>query len=279
MDKQEIEKSRDYLVVKSNDLVLKSRYQFGLIEQKTIAYICSLVKPKSNTNEYILDYEFSILEYCRICGIEKSGIMYDNIKKALKNLKDKSMWVTLDNGEEAAISWIERLRVLPKSGTVRIRIDSDLAPYLFELKTRYLSYGIKNILTMKSGFSIRIYELLKTYLGLQSAIDERGKTTVERMNSHKSYEWEIPIDELKRKLMVDTIKSYQKDNNNFRLKVLEPAYREINEFTDISFEYEMLKRANRVYAVRFTISYKDMIERSKAELTKDRLLNKPKQEE
>ena len=275
MNKNEVEKAREYLVVKSNDLVLKSRFQFGLVEQKTIAYICSMIKPQTNTKEetYILDYEFDILEYSHICGIEKTGKLYDDVKRALKSLKDKSMWITLDNGEEAAISWIEKLRVAPKSGKVKIRIDSDLAPYLFELKTRYLSYGIKNILSMKSSFSIRIYELLKTYLGLQSAITEREKTIVERANNPIPYEWEIQIDELKRKLMVDNIISYQKDNNKFKLKVLEPAYKEINDLTDIAFEYEMLKKSNRVYAVRFTIRYKDLYERSKAEIKNYKLLN------
>lgn len=275
MDKEIIEKSREYLVVKSNDLVLNSRFQYGLIEQKTIAYICSMIKPKKDNleNEYVLEYEFNILDYAAICGLENSGTLYNDVKRALKNIRDKSMWITLDNGDETLISWIDKIRVSPKSGKIKIRIDSDIAPFLFELKTRYLSYGIKNILSMKSGFSIRIYELLKTYLGLQSAITEREKTIVERSNNPVTYEWEIQIDELKRKLMVDNIISYQKDNNKFKLKVLEPAYKEINELTDIAFEYEMLKKSNRVYAVRFTIRYKDLYERSKAEIKNYKLLN------
>ena len=244
---EEIQKKRDYLVVKSNELVLQTRYQFSMIEQKTIAYICSMIRPSvKNQSGYVLDYEFDILEYAHICGIEKNGKLYDDVKRALKGLRDKSMWLTLPNGSETVVGWLDRVTTDKGNGKIQIRIDDRLAPYLFELQSRYLSYGLKNILCMKSQFSIRLYEMFRAYLGLQSACwDNRARMT--RINTPVPYEWIVDIDELKRKLMVDDIKSYKRDNSVFKRKVLDPAHIEINEFSDISFDFEMLKKGRSFY--------------------------------
>lgn len=268
MNKYEIEKinkAREYLVVKSNDLVLQTRYQFSMIEQKTIAYICSMIRPCENTqNGYILDYEFDILQYAHICGIASTGKLYNDVKKALKGLRDKSMWLTLPDGSEITVGWISKVKINDKSGLVNIRLDEDIAPYLFELQNRYLSYGLKNILCMKSQFSIRLYEMFRAYLGLKSACwDKRARMT--RINDPVHYEWIIDIDELKRKLMVDNVKSYS-DNGLFRTKVLEPAQKEINKFSDISFQFEMLKRGRSFYAVKFTLIYKNISERMSTDI-------------
>ncbi len=279
MDKYEISKvskSRDYLVVKSNDLVLQTRYQFSMIEQKTIAYVCSMIRPsEKNQSGYVLDYEFGILEYAHICGIASTGKLYDDVKRALKGLRDKSMWLTLPNGSETVVGWLDRVTTDKGSGKIKIRIDDRLAPYLFELQSRYLSYGLKNILCMKSQFSIRLYEMFRAYLGLQSACCD-SRSRMEKLNNPVPYEWTIDIDELKRKLMVDNIKSYNSDNSLFRIKVLEPAQSEINQFSDISFDFEMLKRGRSFYAVRFTVVYKNMRERMEAEIITTDILDNEK---
>ena len=273
---EKVNQSREYLVVKSNDLVLQTRYNYTVYEQRTLAYICSMIKPLTTANNgYVLDYDFDILEYARVCGIDNNGNLYTRTKKVLKKLSDNSMWLRLPNGSETLVRWISKVTLNNKNGLVHIKLDEDLAPYLFELQSRYLSYGLKNILCMHSQFSIRLYEMFRAYIGFQSACgDSRPRMT--RINTPVPYEWIIDIDELKRKLMVDNIKSYTKDNSLFRIKVLEPAHREINEFSDISFDFEMLKRGRSCYAVKFTIIYKNLIERSKVEIKTSALLSKPK---
>ena len=275
-DVEELQIKRDYLVVKSNDLVLQTRYQFSMIEQKTIAYVCSMIRPsEKNKSGYVLDYEFDVLEYAHICGIASTGKLYDDVKRALKGLRDKSMWLTLPNGSETVVGWLDRVTTDKGSGKIKIRIDDRLAPYLFELQSRYLSYGLKNILCMKSQFSIRLYEMFRAYLGLQSACCD-SRSRMEKINNPVPYEWTIDIDELKRKLMVDNIKSYNSDNSLFRIKVLEPAQSEINQFSDISFDFEMLKRGRSFYAVRFTVVYKNMRERMEAEIITTDILDNEK---
>lgn len=273
MNKIEVEKGREYLVCKSNEIVQKSRYDFSLSEQRMIAYICSKIKPIESAGvAFQLEYDFNILDYVRICGIEDNGRVYEECKALLKGLRDKSMWLTLPDGSETTVGWLAKATTNKRSGIAKIKIDEDLAPYLFDLQSKFLSYGLKNVLNMKSQYSIRIYELVKSYYDLKIAQSDR-RSMKEKMARPKTIEWSIDIDDLKKKLMVDKIKSYS-DYGKFRQKVLEIAQKEINELTDINVYFEPIKKGRKVVAIRFQIVAKDPLKRFDTNMKNDELLDK-----
>lgn len=245
-EKIEILKSREYLVVKGNELIQQNRFELSLPEQKTVAFICSMIKPidvkdKAKGVPYQLDYEFNIRDYCKVCGIDyDNGKNYADVKATLKRLRDRSMWVTLDNDDETVVGWLDRVTTNKRSGIAKVRIDDRLAPYLFDLGQKFTQYQLYNILAMKSAFSVRIYELMKSYAFQKS----------------KTFE----VDELKRLLMVEDIKSY-KEFAPFRQKVLEKAQEEINELTDLNIYFEPITKGRKVIKVKFRIDEKNPIER------------------
>ena len=57
---------KDQRVVKSNDLIQKSRFDLSLQEQKIILYLISQITPYDE--EFKL-YEFSITDFCKILAI------------------------------------------------------------------------------------------------------------------------------------------------------------------------------------------------------------------
>lgn len=241
-------KSREYLVVKGNELIQKNRFELSLPEQKTIAFICSMIKPatletKSKyypDNPWQLDYQFNIRDYCKVCGIDyNNGKNYADVKATLKKLSDRSMW--LDDGKgEVLVRWLSKARTNKKSGIAQIEIDRDLAPFLFNLQEKFTQYQLYNILAMKSAFSVRIYELMKSYAFQKS----------------KTFE----VDELKHLLMVENVKSYN-NFNLFKTKVLEKAQEEINELTDLNIYFEPITKGRKVIKVKFRIELKNQIER------------------
>ena len=264
-EKETLLKARNYIVAKSNQIVQKSRYDFSMTEQRMIAYICSKIKPievidRAKGVPFQLDYEFNILDYCRICGIEDNGRVYEECKTLLKGLRDKSMWLTLEDGSETTVGWLAKATTNKKSGIAKIKIDEDLAPYLFDLKSKFLSYGLKNILNMKSQYSIRLYELLKSYHDMKNGQTDYKKTS-----------WTIVLMELKQKLMVENVKSYE-NYKDFRKKVLEVAQKEINELTDISIYFEPITRGRKTEKVKFTIITKTPMERYITNNKNDELL-------
>ena len=230
----ELTKKKGYLVVKGNDLIQRNRFELSLMEQKTVAYICSMIKPIDSG--FQSEYEFKIRDYCKICDIDyDNGANYAYVKETLKKLRDRSMWMTLEDGSETVVGWLDRVTTNKKSGLAHIRIDDRLIPYLFDLKQQFTQYQLYNILGMKSAFSVRIYELMKSYSFRHTIIFE--------------------LNELKELLMVEHVKSYV-NYKDFRVKVLEKAQTEINELTDINIEFEPIKTGRKVTSITFIIEEK-----------------------
>lgn len=257
-EREALDTKRYYHVVKGNELVQKSRFELSLPEQKTIAYICSMIKPVDAVDRvkgvpYQLDYEFNIREYCRVCGFDyDNGKNYADIKATLKRLRDKSMWLTMEDGAETLVGWLSRVTVNKRSGIVQIRLDDILVPFLFDLGQKFTEYRLIQILGMKSAYSVRIYELLKSYAYQKSKV--------------------FGLDELKRLLMVDGIESYSR-YPDFRRKVLEIAVKEINKLSDLNVSYEAIKKGRKVDKIKFRIDTKEPVPQMLARFETGRLLD------
>lgn len=230
-------KKQNYMVVKSNQLIQKSRYELSVPEQRAIAYICSMIKPRTafdkiKNSPFELEYQFNIKDYAEICGINDNGRVYEETKSLLRSLTQKVYWITLEDGSETTVNWVNKVWTNKRSGKARVRIDEDMALYLFDLQEKFTEYGLINILKMKSQYSIRLYELFQ------------------------SYEWQknktFDIDELKHLLMVENVKSYV-DFGKFRKKVLEVALNEINQFTNLHVSMETETKGRKVVKVKFLI--------------------------
>jgi plasmid replication initiation protein len=229
-EKRALHDDRDHRIVKANSLIQKSRYDSTMQEQKIILYLTSKIMPE---DEDFKLYEFKIKDFCEICGIDyDNGKNYKNLKDTIKNLADKSMWVTLDDGRETLLRWIERPYIEPKSGIIQIKLDNLMKPYLLQLKERFTQYSLYYILAMRSQYSIRLYELLKSYENL------RG--------------FEIGIDEFKKKIGAEKYKQH----TDFMRRVLDSAVSEINKFSDIDTSYKLKKDGRRFSSIIFAIKPK-----------------------
>jgi len=160
-DERKITEIRNYKVVKANELIQKSRYNLQVQEQKIILYLISKIKPE---NMDLKEHLFEIKDFCKICGLDDtSGANYKYIKQTLKDLRDKSIWLKLENGAETTLAWIDKVTIFENSGTVIVKIDDMMKPYLLQLKEHFTQYELLYTLGMKSQYSIRLYELLKSY--------------------------------------------------------------------------------------------------------------------
>lgn len=230
MDNKELALIREYKVVKHNKIIQQSRYSLSTQEQKIILYLITKIKP--DDTELNL-YEFKIKDFCEVCGIdETSGKNYWDLKKAIKGLADKSIWVTLENGMETLVRWIERPYIDRKSGTIKIKLDELMRPYLLQLKEHFTAYNLYFTLAMKSKYSIRLYEILKSYENISTIT--------------------FGLEELKNTLFAKKYEVYK----DFRVKVLDMAVKEINDFGDITVAYTIGKDGKKVDKIIFKIKPK-----------------------
>lgn len=229
---------RNQFVVKSNDLIQKSRYSFNLEAQRIILFAISKIKPQDTVNEW---YEFSVSDICHACGItDDSGANYILIKNYLKELRDKSWYIDMPDGTSTTVSWLDKVKINQGSGTVQVRFDEDLSNYLFDLRRRYTQYKLDTVLCFKSKYSIRLYELMKSYLMRDTLIKNAEKDI------------DFALDDLKKRLDAETYDRYA----DFKRKVLTPAIREINRFSDdMSITYEEITSGKKVEKIAFILTH------------------------
>lgn len=226
-------------VVKANELIQKSRFSLSLQQQKIVLYLISQITPQ---DEDFKLYSFSITDFCKDCNIDyDNGKNYVNLKAAIKEIADRSVWIKLDSGEETLVRWIEKPYIDNNSGIIKIRLDRDMKPFLLQLKENFTKYELFWTLHFRSKYSVRLYELIKSV----------------HFDELSSYVCEYEIDELRRLLGAEIYQTYQ----TFKIRVLEPAIAEINKYSDKNLSYSPVKLGRSVRHIQFVIETKDAADR------------------
>lgn len=234
-ENEKLREERSLFVVKSNDLIEKTRYSLSLEEQRILLYIISKIKPD---DEKFKTIQIEIKDFCKVCGIDlaKMPEMYSYIKQTVKSLSN-SEWMPIDEDNEVLFRWIDKAKANKRSGVVEVKLNDDLIPYLLGLRENYTQYMLLTVLPMKSKWSIRCFEYLRAAL-------HRG-------NSYKEVVYDI--DELQTKLGISKDSSYRKRFNLFKTFVIDKSVEEINKYTDLAVEVEYIKIGRSYRKIKFII--------------------------
>ena len=225
------------IVRKSNDLIQNAMYSLTLSQQKLMLHIFAMIKP-SDTE--LPRYEMSIYEFLKLCGVDPhNGSMYKQVKKNIEDIANaKVQWIRLAGTQKITIfRWLSSATIDEGTGKIVLTLDQSLKPHLIQLKEFYTTMNITYTLPMKSQYSIKIYELCKSYQNLYLEKKKKGEPLV----------WSI-----------ETLKK-QVDCNasnwaHVRRTVLDKAKSEINGKTDILFDYAVYEKdRQRVIAISVTI--------------------------
>jgi len=243
VDGKKTRELQEYYVVKSNDLIQKARYSLTVQQQKLILFAISKIK---KGDPYDKVYELSIDECCSVMGLEydTGGYYYKAIKDDLVKLTNR-LWVRFDD-REATVAWISDAEIIPLSGTVYIRFHEKMTPYLFDLQNRYTQYQLYEVLVLKGKYSLRLYELLRSYVMQDELRDGKEK------------EVSFTVDELRKLLCCENYKRWAE----FDRCVLRKAVDEINATSDIiKVSYDTYKRGKTVTRINFIIDYPNLMEK------------------
>lgn len=242
-------------VVKSNDLIQKSKFELSAKEQKIILALIQQIRPTDNE---LYPVAFKMSNFCNLAGITVGGRNYKHFKDAIQTLADRSMWVTYKNemGEEyyTLARWIEDPIVNPKTSEVYLKLNDKLKPNLLNLKSNFTQYNFQYTLPMKGMYSVRLYEILKSYLF--------------KVNKSKN-KIKINVDVL-RELLTDA-KDIKKKKFiyprfvDFKRFVIEPAMDEINTYTDIEVSVDFEKTGRSITDLVFDIKSKSADAKQKSE--------------
>lgn len=223
----------NYKVVKSNYLIQKMAHTLTAQEQKIILYLISQIKPE---NIELPKYKIKLLDFLSICNISRSGKKYKQLKDTLIQLSNKCFWsIDIEKPQnEFIMRWVSNVYIDNINNCVEIELSQYLKPYLLELKEKFTVYKLKNILQMKSKYSINLYELLKSH--------QKNKYIY------------FSIDKIKELLNANIYNRF----SDFNRKVIITATSEINNLSDLYVEYIFEKTKNKITKIKFIINSKNI---------------------
>ena len=137
----------------------------------------------------------------------------------------------LEKDRTVQTTWLSEAIYQYGEGVVNVNISNSLRGYLLGIKEQFTTYSLRVAVSLKSSYSIRMYELLMQY----KVIGKR----------------ELTIKELRGYLGLKP-EQYSK-YSMFKKRTILRAQKEINSKTDIYFDFEEIKRGRKIHAIKFTI--------------------------
>ncbi len=223
------------LVTKSNKLI-EARYKLSLYQQRLILLLISIIQPD---DEDFIDYELHVSEFAEMFGIEKTGDVYFKVEEAARLLVTRGLDLSVGDNRKY-IAWLANVEYTKGHGVLKISFHKSLKPYLLQLKSHFTQYNIRYIVKFRSQYSIRLYELLKSY---------------EYLGDGGCFYREFHVEELRIFFGIDETE-YVKFGH-LKVRVIEPSVKDINLHSDIFISsVEYLKEGREIKRVRFTVEPK-----------------------
>ena len=220
------------LVIKKPENLVKARFKLSPLAIKFLSTIIANLKRSDEINE---EYILRVTDFKELTG-QKTKRIYELIEEALEDLLKNPLKIPLDKEHTKFLmtNWVSS--AVYDTGQISFMIDKRLKPFLLEVKEKFLKYRLENILSLRSSYSIRLYEILKDWLEMYSRYGNKAEKI-------------IKLDDFRDILEIP--KSYR--FNDIKRQILEKAKSELAEHTDIFFNYEEIKTGRKVTHLKFII--------------------------
>ncbi|MCL1127974.1 replication initiation protein, partial [Shewanella surugensis] len=205
-------------VTKSNNLIDAS-YKLNVQAQKLILACLSKIDPRGEVPKEIT---ITATEFGELMGIPNAR---RDLYKAADTLFD-AVIIIANEHEISRLRWVQKdVKKHKGEGSVTIYWTEDVLKYISQLKQRFTTYKLRNIANLQSAHSIRIYELL--------------------MRFHSTGERIISLNDFKSALGISDKYPEFKILNR---AVIKPSIDELNNSSDLTVEYETIKKGRSVAA-------------------------------
>ena len=236
------------LVVKDNSLINAS-YSLSLVEQRIM--LLAIVEAREtgqgiDTNTFL---EVHAQHYADRFDIDVNNA-YAMLAEATLTLFNRQVtYMEYDEKrnkpEKRVVRWVSGISYVEGSGVVKLRFAPEVVPLITRLEKNFTSYELEQVKNLNI-YSTRLYEVLICWRSVR-------KVTVN-------------LEELRNKLgLTDEYSRLEA----FKRRVLDPAVKQINEYTDITVEYEQHKNGRVITGFTFRFKVKKDKKKKVAEVAGD----------
>lgn len=215
-------------IYKQHNAITSGRYDFTACQLDILFMLLSSLED----NE--LTYVIRAKDIELLTGREWN---YQQLKKSTEDIGSRMFEIETDEYYEQI--WLfQKVKYLKGQGAFEVMISEPAKPLFFELKNNFTHFQLKSVLGCTSSYAKRLYMLACQWRTV-------GK-----------FPRPIPIIELKQMLgLVDKKGNQQYERiSQFQERVLDVAKKQINEHTDISFDYELFKRGRSFTHIQIYVS-------------------------
>lgn len=219
----------DLIAYKSNSLI-EASYKLTLQEQRFLLVCISRLKsgddaPHPDEQKTMIITADEFYKAFPDMGRQHAEA---KIKEAIDRLWDRTIIIN-GNDRKEKFRWIQyQAEYLKGEGGVEITFSDAIMPYLTQLKGQFTRIMIKNVSSLSSVYSIRIYELLQQF-----------RSTGERT---------ISVDDFRSVLELD---GKYVDFKILNRDLIKSSIAELNSKSDLNVTVEYIKKGRNVVALRF----------------------------
>jgi len=227
----------------ANKFIQHARYRLTPREQKLIIYMSSFIKPEDSDFDTYLVPVSDLESVFRDDEDKKHGSFYERLDDLLDSITDKKISFPTEFELEGRrmrghINWVSgAVPRKDKRGVlcVEFGFSPQMKPFMLGLREKFTKIELLEVARMTSGFSIRIFQICKSYYYEHAKYGRNVyKTGVENLKAILGIEDKYP------------------DFRNFRRKVLNVAKDEINAKTGLEIEYEFVRQGRRIGEIHIT---------------------------
>lgn len=222
-------------VVQSNE-VIQGKQSLSLNSAKLLRSAIMQIKPEDNE---LKPYVVTIPDLAKLLGIPRQDVHRDIdaitdeiIKNPLyirEEVKGRVKWVKCP--------WVSMCKYDSNDG-VFIQLNEQMKPILLNLQSNYTQYTLDSILTMKSVYAIRVFELLQSKI-MEKVLPRNGVDVV------------LTVEEIR--IACDCLEK-MKNFSAFREKVINRAINEINEKTTYLVSYADIRKGRSITGFLFHVN-------------------------
>lgn len=235
-DSKKIARRKKGVVKAKSDFFRTARYGLTLQEHRIIYYAILAGQQDGKPFDPVT---LSIGEFKELFEVSGKNY-YGELRKLSKKLIGKSVEIVTRNEDGPHLmqaAWLSSITYHVKEGTVTISPNKDLKPF-FEGKP-FTTTEYYFLIRFTSQYAERLYELLKS------------------MPFYKKPIIDFDIEEIAQRLAVPV--SYRKNYTDFKRFALDPAIKDINEYTDLDVSIrEKRGQYNKVSTVYFSVMQKNV---------------------
>lgn len=238
--KEDVNISKNNLIEKSKPLIYTELNSFTALQLKVFETYLSKINARDPESSKV---KFTKTEFCKLVNYKDahSSLKSSVFDRLLRKLMGTVIEVIVSEDEKYIWPLFNEAHCYldKESGesVVELECHEKLKPVFFNIKELgYTTYRLGDIVSLNSKYAIRLYSMLRDHC-------------------YGKYEWLVDVDEFK-KLLSIRAERY----NEFKFlnaEIIKKCQKEINENTNISFEYEKIKRGKRVIKILFKISLKN----------------------